>query len=246
MESVQVPYEETGALSPEQQAAADAAAAAPAVEPVVDADRPAWLPDKFATVEDMAKSHKELESKLGGKKGELTIPDPVADGAIPQADMDFYSQRYAENGALDATDYEGLKKLGISKSMADGYVEGQRALAHQYEQGVYAQAGGPEAYAAMTTWASESLDDAEVAIFNTIVESGDATKTASAVKGLLARYTLENGAAPTLMRGKTGGSGSEAYASLEQMKSDMRDPRYHKDPAFRAVVTRKLANSNIM
>ena len=66
-ESIEVPHEVTGSVSPEQQAAER--------QQEQQTDRPEWLPEKFGSPEDMAKAYGELESKLGGQETE----DPKAE-----------------------------------------------------------------------------------------------------------------------------------------------------------------------
>ena len=98
----------------------------------------------------------------------------------------------------------------------------------------------------MTELASNTLSPEEVTVFDTAVNSGDTNQTMSAVKGLQARYQMENGTQPNLRQGKTTGSGNEAYASLDEMKREMQNPKYRTDPAFRQRVQNKLAVSDIM
>ena len=239
-ESIEVPHEVTGSVSPEQQAAEQ--------QQEQQTDRPEWLPEKFNSAEDMAKAYGELESKLGGQETEQPKAEESSDLKIPEVnekDMNYYSQRFAENGQLDDEDYAGLEKLGVSKPMVDAYIQGQVAMQQQYTQTVYNEVGGQEAYQAMTEWASTNLTPEEVAVYDKAVNSGDTTTTMSAVKGLQARYQMENGTQPNLRQGKTSGSGVAAYASLEEMKADMRNPRYANDPAFRQQVQNKLAVSDI-
>ena len=225
-ESIQIPVEETGSLSPEQQVEAQAT------------DRPDYLPEKFNSPEEMAKAYAELESKLGSgdtteteTTDDLTIPE--ATGEVSDADMQFYSDRFAENGKLEESDYAGLEKMGISNDMVDSYIAGQLALINTHAQSVYTQVGG-------------EFSAEEVAVFDAAVNSGDTNQTLSAVKGLQARYQMENGTQPNLMQGKTTGSGKEAYASLDEMKRDMQNPLYRTDPAYRQKVQNKLAVSDIM
>jgi hypothetical protein len=175
-ESIQIPVEETGSLSPEQQVEAQAT------------DRPDYLPEKFNSPEEMAKAYAELESKLGSgdtteteTTDDLTIPE--AAGEVSDADMQFYSDRFAENGKLEEADYAGLEKMGISNDMVDSYIAGQLALINTHAQSVYTQVGGEESYTAMTQWASETFSAEEVAVFDAAVNSGDTNQTMSAVKG---------------------------------------------------------------
>ena len=241
-ESLTVSGKEAGSLSPEQEAAQTQEQ--PQEQP--QSDRPEWLPEKFNSPEDMAKAYGELESKLSGNqteesetKQDLSIPE------LSEKDMNYYSQRFAENGQLDEDDYAGLEKLGVSKDMVNAYIQGQVAMQQQYTQTVYNEVGGQESYQAMTEWASNNLTPEEIDVYDKAVNSGDTNTTMSAVKGLQARYQLENGTQPNLMQGKTTGTGVQAYESLDQMKREMQDPRYASDPAFRESVQRKLAVSDI-
>jgi len=244
-QSLEVPYEETGAVSPEQQSAEVETTEA-------TTDRPDYLPEKFNSPEEMAKAYNELETKLGAgntedkaeAKPDLSIPEAVEE--VSQDDMQFYSDRFAENGKLEESDYEGLAAKGLSKDMVDTYIAGQQAIIQQYTAQVYSQVGGEENYTAMVQWASETFSAEEVAVFDAAVNSGDTNQTMSAVKGLQARYQMENGTQPNLLKGKTTGSGVQAYASLDEMKREMQDPKYRTDPAFRERVQRKLAVSDIM
>ena len=83
--------------------------------------------------------------------------------------MQFYSDRFAENGKLEESDYAGLEKMGISNDMVDSYIAGQLALINTHAQSVYTQVGGEESYTAMTQWASETFSAEEVAVFDAAV-----------------------------------------------------------------------------
>jgi len=245
-ESLTVSGKEAGSLNPEQEAAQTQEQTQEQPQEQPQSERPEWLPEKFNSPEDLAKAYGELEAKQSGKqteesntKQDLSIPE------LSEKDMNYYSQRFAENGQLDEDDYAGLEKLGVSKDMVNAYIQGQVAMQQQYTQTVYNEVGGQEAYQAMTEWASNNLTPEEIAVYDEAVNSGDNTKTMSAVKGLQARYQLENGTQPNLMQGKTTGTGVQAYESLDQMKREMQDPRYASDPAFRESVQRKLAVSDI-
>jgi hypothetical protein len=214
-------------------------------------ERPAWLPEKFASAEDMAAAYAELEKKqstpaaAGEPQSETQV---VAEAAVTEAglDLDTLATKYMADGDLAAEDYEALSKVGISKTMVDAYIAGQQALASQYESDMYASVGGAEAYTETVEWAAASLNPAEIKAFNTIVDSGDLNAVKMAIGGLRARFEAANGATPTLLSGTTPADTGTVYRSLAEMKADMRDPRYAKDEAFRAEVSSKLSRSNIM
>lgn len=215
------------------------------------AERPAWLPEKFATAEDMAAAYTELEKKQSAPapEGETqTETDVAAQAAVVEAGLDFgtLTTKFMADGDLSAEDYEALSKVGISKTMVEAYITGQQAVAAQYESEMYASVGGAEAYAETIEWAAASLTPAEITAFNNIVDSGDLNAVKMAIGGLRARFETANGAAPTLLSGATTPDTGGVYRSLAEMKADMRDPRYAKDEAFRAEVSSKLSRSNIM
>lgn len=230
---------------------------APAQEEKVESTRPEGLPDKFESVEAMAKSYAELESKLGQPKEEAPAEEAkteepkndleIADQAVESAglNMDDLSQEYQDNGQLADESYEKLAKAGIPKETVDQFIAGQQALADKQSSDVKALVGGAEAYSDMTQWAGQNLSTAEVEAYNKAVNSGDMETVKLAVSGLQARYTADNGSDPKLVAGKAGATSNAGYQSWAQVQADMSKPEYSKDPAFQAEVQAKLANSNL-
>lgn len=228
---------------------------------------PTKILGKFATQDDLIKAYTELEKKLGqgstppegtppvtppaDNKSKLTVPqDPPstddATKAVQNAGLDFakLSEEFASNGDLKPESYAALEKAGIPKPMVDAYVAGQKALAVQYDAAAFSEAGGEEAYGQMVGWAKTGLGAAEIAAFDAAVSSGDMGRMKFAVAGLKARFEAANGRQGTQVQGTTNAPGIGGYESIEQMKADMRDPRYAKDPAFRKQVETKLAASD--
>ena len=234
--------------------------AAPAAEPA----RPAWLPEKFKTVEDMAKAYTALESKLGtptppkveapatdpnkapavDPKAALQVPQGEADKAVADAgfDMAKLQAEYAEHGDLTPETRTALEaKFG--KATVDGYIAGQQALAEKFVSQVHAAAGGEEQLGQMLTWAKTGLPVAEQVAFNDAMASGDVNKANLAVAGLKGRFEAQHGSLPSLVQGGAGPADSP-YESMAQVTADMRKPEYQKDPAFRAKVERRIAASD--
>lgn len=148
-------------------------------------------------------------------------------------------------GGISEESFAKLAGQGISKADFEQYMAGRQAQASAYESAVItATVGTPEKYAEVVGWAASALTPAEVAAFNAEVSSGDPVRAQLAVAGLQARHTVANPAEPTLLQKDVSASGSTAaYASWEQVKADMKDPRYAKDPAFRDQVRQRLAAS---
>lgn len=231
---------------------------APVEEQQVESSRPEGLPEKFESVEAMAKSYAELESKLGQPKEEpkeeakaeeqpKSDLEIQADEAVESAglDMDSLSAEYAESGQLADESYAKLEAAGISRDIVDQFIAGQEARALQQGTEVKGLVGGEEAYVEMTQWAGQNLTEAEQTAYNNAVNSGDMETIKLAVTGLQARYTAANGTDPKLLSGKAAPTSQGGYESWAQVQADMGDPRYAKDPAFQAEVQEKLANSNL-
>jgi len=227
-------------------------------------ERPQWLPEKFETPEDMAKSYSELETKLGKpmeekakdssepskdepkKSDDLSIDK--AEQAVESAGLDMTNlqQQYNENGQLDESSYESLQKAGIPKDYVDAFIKGQEAIAQQTSNSIKQEVGGEESYKNMTEWASNNLTEAEQTAYNKAVNGGDIEQTRLAVQGLNARYKSAEGVEPTLQTGqRPSTSNASGYRSWAEVTTAMNDTRYANDPAYRNDVQAKLKVSNI-
>lgn len=232
---------------------------------------------KFKSQEDLIKAYQALEQKLGKGEAEAkpvseeapvteeepkeeestseTQPDDEksaeeqAKEAVEEAGLNFdeLSNKYWETGTIEEADYASLEKAGISRSMVDQFIEGQKAIVELEQSRVHNSVGGKDAYQSMIEWAKGSLSEAEVNAYDRAVNSDNMDDVLSAVKGLKARFDNENGFEPVRrVGGSTSGSAAPAYESLAQMQADMRNPLYYTDPAFRAQVEQKLARSSIL
>ena len=220
--------------------------------------RPEWLPEKFQSAEDLAKAYAELEAKLGGKPQDNPQTDPAnADtnqtGQNPEQalsekglDLSTFTAEFNAKGELSAESYAKLAAAGFDKAIVDNYINGQKAVAAQYETAVTAEVGGSEKYSEIVTWAKANLTDAEINAYNAAVSSGDLAQAKLAVLGLSAKFSKANGSEPRLVQGRTTSASEDVFESTAQLTEAMRDPRYRADPAFRAKVQAKLARSNIL
>ena len=242
------------------------AANAPAVvdETPTVPTRPDSIPEKFwdaekgeVRMEALLKSYSELEKAKGTKVAPAVVEptvEPEKDAAaastedaaavVASVGLDYaaMSSEFNELGGLSEETYKALDAKGIPQEMVDAYIAGQQALAAQWDNTGYEVAGGKESFDKMASWAKDAMTVAERQALNDAFSGKDTTadKMKLAVAGLRAKYEAANGRAPGLLGGSPAGSNS-GYQSRAQMTTDMKDPRYAKDPAFRASVERKLA-----
>ena len=223
------------------------------------------LPEKFKSVEELAKSYSELEKKLGEQTPKQEEVDPVsatklkeeapkqensleiAEDAVENAGLNFdtLAQEYAEKGQLGEESYKALEQSGIPKAYVDQFIAGQKAIGEQQTNNVKSMVGGEEAYSEMASWASKNMSDGEKKAYNAAVNSADMDTVKLAVDGLRAKYQAANGTEPSLMQGKATPVAEQGFESWAEVTAAMADPRYSKDPAYQEAVKQKLANSEL-
>ena len=237
VETVAFTDEATGPDAPEQ--------------PQEQQDRPEGLPEKFNSVEDMAKSYPELEQKLGETPSEENEGVPEAEEAVEKVtevigadSFEKYSTEYFENeGKLSEDSYKELQEqYNFSPELVDAFIRGQEAVTQNEVNEVHKVVGGAEKYNEGMSWATENLSEDEIDVYNSAVEGNHLPTMKLALQGLYSKYAAENGIDPSLVRG--GGKARAAgYESRQQMIDDMKKPEYQDDPAFREQVERRLANT---
>jgi len=231
-------------------------------------ERPEWLPEKFKTPEDMADAYSNLEKKMGEGEstGNVEEPETVSQDeqstesetneqpsgsevqkAVEAAGVDFDSlqNEYNEQGGLSEEAYAKLADAGFPQDLVNSWIQGQEALANDYQSSVHNIVGGAEAYSEMISWAGDNLSETEVAAYDRAVDSGDLDMVKLAVSGLQAKYQAVEGADPSLIDGQSAPSSGGNYSSWSEVTSAMKDPRYQSDPAYRQSVTDKLARSSV-
>lgn len=214
-------------------------------------ERPEWLPEKFKSPEDMAKAYGELEKQFTKSRQEEAqveesepTPTEEAKEVVENVGLNFeaMSDEYMENGQLSDETYSELESKGIPKHIVDAYIQGQQSLADNVKSDIFNTVGGEENYQQMTEWAADNMNQAEKDAFNLAVNSGDLAQAKLAVEALNARYKNTVGVEPNLVGGRPSES-MDVYQSWAQVTTDMKNPAYAKDPAFRANVEKKLGRS---
>ena len=205
-------------------------------------ERPSWLPEKFESAEDMAKSYAELEKAYSSQKEEAPVEQKEAEDATGLS-LDPYYKEYADSGELSDKSYADLQGKGLSKELIDTYISGQKALADNQLNQIYQVAGNKESYDEIVKWAGENLPQTEVHTFNNTITNGSMEEAIMAASGLKARYDNAVGVVPNLVKGGIS-STVNAYQSTAEIISAINDPRYQVDTAYRKGVEDKIKRSN--
>jgi len=210
-------------------------------------ERPEWLPEKFNSPEDLAKSYSELEKKLSSPTDEAAEPSET-DGEPPSTpepvSFNKFSEEFAGSGELGEESYTELESMGYPKEMVDIYIKGMQSAQTADADAVMEVAGGKEGYADLTDWAKESLDTKELELYNQMV--GTSTDNAKmAVEWLQSKREAMDGSEPQLLSGKSSGASKDEFRSTAEVVAAMKDARYGKDSAYTKDVEEKLGRSSV-
>ena len=177
----------------------------------------------------------------GSQSGDVAVNGNQSD--VPFIQTELMEQEYAREGCLSEESYSILEKVGISRHVAQMYIEGQKAIAAAQVAEIMNVAGGEKQYKAMTLWAAENLSDSEKDVFNNAVSGSDKELAKFAVGGLRARYLHAMGFEPMAAVEGVNAPWQHGYESLAEMVRDVADPRYKNDEAYRRKVAAKAARS---
>ena len=105
--------------------------------------------------------------------------------------------------------------------------------------------GGDKAYKSMLSWANDNFSQDEVAMYDGVMESGNPSAIFFAVQALQSRYNDAVGTDGQLLTGRGAENTDDSFKSQAELVAAMSDPRYDRDPAYRADLMRRLENSDV-
>lgn len=214
------------------------------------------LAGKYKDARELESAYIELQKKLGesdSDESEVEDGEPeeeAEDGEVsPAVDMlSAASQEFAENGELTAETIDALTEMS-SAELLDAYLSMQQPPAPDFSDldvsNLKASVGGEEAYEQITNWAAQSLSEADLEAYNSVVENGSLSQIKMIMAGLQARYEAENGYEGTQLQGKPPSSSGDVFRSQAEVVAAINDPRYDRDPAYRNDILLKLERSDI-
>jgi hypothetical protein len=185
------------------------------------------------------KAEAKPDDKTAKDEAESKEIDPEAAAKDAGLDWDALKDKVIAKGDIDESDYAALTKIGVPEEIAGEYIDAIYAKAQSHYDEITGMFGG-----------AEQLKET----VNKLVKAGAYTEADRAMlaeklsdprEAKITANTLlqQAGMKAKTFRGNNSTTPSseavEGYASQAEMVSDMRDPRYKKDAAFRANVTAK-------
>ena len=219
------------------------------------------LAGKFKDAEALEKAYIELQRKLGSKDEETPEPAEVREEE-PRRDeeevevsasetlLSSASSEWYENGSLSEDTLTQLQSLS-SEDLISTYMKMQQAqpqtadLTDAEVSQIKQTVGGESQYDSIMEWYAENLPQESSDAFNNVVERGNVLEIQMSLAGLQQQYELNNGKEGNLRTGKSVVEQADVFRSQAEVIQAMQDPRYDKDPAYRADVFEKLDRSNI-
>ena len=224
------------------------------------------LAGKYENAEQLEQAYLNLQQKLGQDSGE-DYDEEEEDGEYYDEQDEYYDD---EDSALELTpevyniiqdeideygalteetiqalaenlDADELIKLGMDMT------ESSVADLDPYEiDSIKNFAGGEESYQNLIGWAGENLDAQYIEAYDSIIDSADPAAIQLVVAGLMATYQENVGYEGRMLSGRNAPdvSGIQPFRSQAQVVEAMSDPRYDKDPAYRAEIAERLEISN--
>jgi len=219
--------------------------------------RPEYIPEKFwdaekgeARLSDVFKSLTELEGKLTKSNQEAKTEQTPADGGeadpakavVEGAGLDWTAiqAKVVKDGKLEETDYAALAKAGVPKEMVDDYLDARRYMVEAETAKANAYVGGEKEMDGLINWAAANLTDAEKNTYNEMLASPRWKVAIDTLKTMRSQAKPTAGEPNNIGANAAGTPSAAGYQSVEEMKRDMRDPRYQTDPAFREQVAHKM------
>lgn len=227
--------------------------------------RPEGLPEGFDSWEDYGKavsageinpdgSKIEASKAEGGEEAEALSSEQQAevDAALQDLPEDRrevakpFFEEYARTGDISPESRkEAAKAFGVTEAMVDAYVKGAQASDTESATTIIEAAGETQSdFDAFREWANDGGYTAEQQqAFNDQLAKDPSQAIRDAMKDW--RESGNGPAARDITKGErqppaNNQAGPEPYASTSEMTRDMQDPRYSKDPAFRAKVEARV------
>ena len=210
------------------------------------------LAGKYRSAEELERGYLELQKRLGGNQEEVEQSEegeqPTEEEQSEELDLYDYIMESYRTGEWDpelVSKVESMNPVDVANMfLENSNTQTVQVTSSDIEQ-IQASVGGTEEYQSMIQWASQNLSEQEVGMYDTVMDRGDPLAMFFAVQALNARYQDAVGYDGELLTGQAPRNTSDVFRSQAELVAAMSDPRYDKDPAYRADVADKLDRSNL-
>ena len=175
------------------------------------------LAGKFKDPQALEQAYVELQKKLGEPRDEVQSAEDESESTASDEEEEAPSESEADVETLSEAQAQELMDM----------------------------VGGDKAYKSMLEWAGDNFAKEEVEMYDQVMESGNPNAIFFAVQALQARYNDSVGSDGQLLTGRGAQNTDDSFKSQAELVAAMSDPRYDRDPAYRADLMRRLENSDV-
>ena len=175
------------------------------------------LAGKFKDPQALEQAYVELQKKLGEPRDEVQSTEDESESTAPAEEEETSSESEADVETLSEAQAQELMEM----------------------------VGGDKAYQSMLSWAGDNFSKEEVEMYDGVMESGNPNAIFFAVQALQSRYNDAVGSDGQLLTGRGAQNTDDSFKSQAELVAAMSDPRYDRDPAYRADLMRRLENSDV-
>jgi len=210
------------------------------------------LAGKYRSAEELERGYLELQKRLSNKE-EPEVEQQEEPEQEEAQEVDLYdtimeSYRTGEWDPEVVSKVENMSPVDVANMFLENQQAQQQSTPQasaadieQIQQGV----GGADEYKSMIQWAGQNLSEEEVAMYDAVMDRGDPLAMFFAAQALNARYQDAIGYDGEMLTGSAPRNTADVFRSQAELVAAMSDPRYDKDPAYRADIADKLERSNI-
>jgi hypothetical protein len=215
------------------------------------------LAGKYKNAEELEAAYIELQKKLGNpderaKPTDTEEPEQAEEETEEKSsDASLFDRLYEESKGENFNE-DTLKELAeanpsdLAKMYLDyRYNNAPKQITESDAIRLKESVGGDQAYVDMMQWASQNMNEAEINMYDSVMDSGDPNAAFFAMQALSYKYKDSVGVDGNLLQGKASGETTQGFKSQAEVVSAMQDPRYDRDPAYRQEVMAKLEKSNV-
>jgi hypothetical protein len=214
------------------------------------------LAGKYKSAEELERGYLELQKRLSGKEEpevEAQTEEPQQEEESTEEEVDLYdtimeSYRTGEWDPEIVSKVEGMNPVDVANMFLEkGGAQQQQApqVTESDIEQIQQAVGGADEYRNMIQWAGQNLSEQEVAMYDAVMDRGDPLAMFFAAQALNARYQDAVGYDGEMLTGSAPRNVGDTFRSQAELVAAMSDPRYDRDPAYRADVADKLERSNI-
>jgi hypothetical protein len=207
------------------------------------------LAGKYKSTEDLERGYLELQKRLSSKQqdeapeeADQPEEDQPEEASLYDVIMESFRQGQWDQGTVNKV--SKMDPIDVANMFLQNQQQAPVASAEDIQQ-IQSSVGGDENYASMLQWASQNLNEQEIAMYDAVMDRGDPLAMFFAAQALYGRFQDSVGVDGQLLTGSAPRNTADVFRSQAEVVRAMSDPRYENDPAYRQDIADKLERSNL-